>query len=256
MKNLLTDLLILAFISAFVACVMFLPRKTKCRLEKNWGVVLYDAPVTKDEATNVLNTLVESGTFDGNKQQTHTLNCVTEKGQRTLVWSMMTDQNFASRVADLFMQTGLHQVHAAVFSNGRVLVEIADEVVAESDETEQINADWGSVLYDPSIQKQDAVRVAQAITGGGGYNGTIRMTPEGRNIKYVVERDPAIPEVAKASVASQMQDLVLQTFPEERVRVLLVDEKLQRLKKTDGSGLMDPLLEPLEGVTESIKRKK
>ena len=243
MKTFLTDVLILAGISGVVACAMLLPPKTMCRLEKNKGVVIYDTPVTKEQATKVLNVLVESGTFNGQTAQTHLLKSVIEDGEKTLVWSVVTDPNYAQVLSDILLRDGIAQLHSMIFSNNRSLVELADDVVAQDDKTQQIDADWGSILYDPPIKKQDAQRVAQMLTQVGGYSGAIHMQAAGRNIKYYVKRDPAALEFARDGVASEMQDIVLKAFPEERVRVIVVDEDQQPLKREDGE-LMKPLLEP------------
>ena len=243
MKTLLTDVLILAGIVGVVACVMFLPPKTMCRLEKNKGVVLYDAPVTKGQATKALNTLVEYGVFNGQKPQTHLLKSVIEDGEKTVVWSMVTDPNFANVLGDYLLRSDVEQLHSAIFSNNRVLVEIADEVVAEDDKIQQVQTDWGLVLYDSPELKQAAHRVAQTITQMGGYRGTIHLQTEDENIKYHVQRDPASLEFVRNCMASEMQAIVLEAFPEARVRMLLVDEKLQPLKRKNGD-LMKPLLEP------------
>ena len=249
MKTFLMDILILAGILGVVACAMFLPPKTMCRLEKNKGVVFYDDPITKGQATKVLNTLVDTGVFDGQKTQTHLLKCVVEDGKKTVVWSMITDPNYESVLSDFLLRGDVEQLHSMIFSNNRVLVEIADEVVAEDDKTQQIQTDWGSILYDPPIQKQAVQRVAQTITQMGGYRGTIHMQTEGRSIKYHVKRDPASLEFVRDCMASEMQEIVLQAFPEERVRMLLVDENQQPLKRANGE-LMKPLLEPLDKRTE------
>ena len=243
MKTLFTDIIILAVISGVVACVMLLPPKTMCRLEKNKGVVIYDAPVTKEQATKVLNTLVESGTFNGQKTQTHLLKSAIEDGKPTLVWSVMTDPNYATVLSDHLLRDGLLQLHSAMFSNNRALVEIADEVVSEDDKTQQISTGWGLVLYNAPIKKQSAERLAQMLTQIGGYSGTIHMQTEGRKIKYRVKRDPASLEFVRDSVASEMRAIVLKAFPKERVRVMLVDNDLQPLKRNDGD-LMELLLEP------------
>ena len=245
MKKILTDVLILAGISGVVACVMLLPPKTMCRLEKNKGVVIYDAPVTKEQATKVLNVLVESGAFNGLEPQTHLLKYVSEDEGKTVIWSMVTDPNYASVLSDLLLRDGVMQLHSMIYSNNRALVEIADEVVAQDDRTQQISTDWGSILYDPPIKKQEAQRVAQALTQIGGYSGTIHMQTEGSNIRYEVQRDPASLEFVRDSIASEMQEVVLKAFPEERVRVMLVDENVQPLKRKDGD-LMEPLVEPLD----------
>ena len=243
MKTFLADILILAGILGVVACVMFLPPKTMCRLEKNKGVVLYDAPVTKAQATKVLDTLVETGVFNGLKAQTHLLKCVIEDGEKTIVWSMMTDPNYATVLSDYLLRGDVEQLHSMIFSNNQVLVEIADEVVAESDKTQQIQTDWGSVFYDPPIQKQAAQRLAQIITQMGGYRGTIHLLTEGQKTKYLVQRDPASLEFVRKSMAGEMQAIVLKALPEERVRMQLVGEDLQPLKQKNGD-LMEPLLEP------------
>ena len=211
MKKILTDVLILAGISGIVACAMLLPPKTMCRLEKNKGVVIYDAPITKEQATKVLNVLVEFGIFNGSKAQTHLLKYDSEDGVETVVWSMATDPNFASVLSDLLLQDGVSQLHSMVFSNNRALVEMTDEVVAQDDRTQQILTDWGAILYDPPIKKLDAQRVAQTLTQIGGYSGTIRMQTEGRNLKYHVQRDPASHEFVRDSMASEMQELVLKS---------------------------------------------
>ena len=161
MKTFLTDVLILAGILGVVACAMFLPPKTKCRLEKNKGEVFYDAPITKGQATKVLDTLVETGMFNGQKVQTHLLKSVIEDGKKTIVWSMGTDPNYASVISDHLLRSDVTQLHSMIFSNNRVLVEITDEVVADDDKTQQIRADWGSVLYDSPNLKQAAERVAR-----------------------------------------------------------------------------------------------
>ena len=243
MKTFLTDVLILAGILGVVACVMFLPPKKMCRLEKNKGVVFYDAPITRNQATKVLDTLVEYGVFNGQKQQTHLLKSVTEDGEKIVVWSMATQPNFAVVLSDYLLRGDVEQLHATIFSNNRVLVEIADEVGAENDKAQQIQTDWGLVLYDSPDLKQAAERVAQTITQMGGYRGTIYMQKEGRSIKYDIQRDPARLEFVKECVASEMQAVVLKAFPKERVRMLLVDEKLRPLKQKNGE-LMEPLLNP------------
>ena len=245
MKRFLTDVLILAGISGGVACAMLLSPKKMCRVEKNKGVVVYDAPVTKEQATKVLNALVESGTFNGQKAQTHLLKSVIEDGKETMVWSMRTDPNYASVLSDYLIRDGIAQLHSISFSNNQVLVEMADEVVATDDKTQQIDTDWGAILYDPPIPKKDAQSVAKMLTQIGGYSGTIHMQKKGRKIKYKVKRDPAALEIARGLMASEMQGVVLKAFPEERVRVMLVDEDLQPLKQKDGE-LQQPLLELLD----------
>ena len=242
MKNFLTDILILAGIIGVVACVMLLPPKTKCRLEKNMGVVMYDAPVTKEQATKVLNALVESGTFNGQKAQTHLLKSVIEDEEKIVVWSMRTDPNYATVLSDFMLSNGVTQLHSMIFSNNRALVEIADEVVARDDQTQQIQTDWGSILYDPPILKLDAQRVAQTLAQIGGYSGTIHLQAKGRKIKYIVQRDPASLKFAKDSMANEMKELVVRALPEERVRVILVDADLQPLKQKNGE-VTEPLLE-------------
>ena len=249
MKTFLIDVLILAGILGAVASVMFLPPKTMCRLEKNKGVVFYDAPVTKGQATHVLNTLVETGVFNGQKTQTHLLKCVIEDGEKTMVWSMITDPNYAVVLSDYLLRNDVVQLHSVIFSNDRVLVEIADEVVAEDDKTQQIETEWGLVLYDSPDLKQAAQRVAQTITQMGGYRGTIYLQTEGRNTKYRVKRDPASLEFVREIMVSEMQAIVSKAFPEERVRMQLVDENLQPLKQKNGD-LMEPLLEPLDMQTK------
>lgn len=239
MKTFLTDGLILAGISGVVACAMLLPPKTMCRLEKNRGVVIYDAPVTKEQATNVLNVLVDTGTIDGQKSQTHILKYVIEDGEKTVAWSMMIDPNYAKVLSDLLLREGVLQLHSTIFANNRALVETVDEVVGEDDKTQQIHTGWGAVLYDPPVLKQDAQRVAQGLTQVGGYRGTIHMQAEGRKIKYDVQRDPASLEFVRDCVASEMQGVALKAFPEEKVRVILVDQNLQPLKQNDGD-LVEP----------------
>ena len=253
MKTILTDVLIFAGILGSVASVMLLPPKTMCRLEKNKGVVFYNAPVTKEQATKVLNTLVEAEVFNGKKAQTHLLNSVIEDGQETIIWSMMTDPNYASAVSDYLLRGDVEQLHSEIFLNNRVVVKIVDEVVVEDVKTQQIKTAWGSILYDSPILKQAADRMAQVITELGGYHGTIHLQMEGQNIKYLVKRDPAslenAREFARESIASEMEAIVLKALPKERVRMLLVDESLQPLKKENGD-LMDPLLETLDERTK------
>ena len=234
MKTLLTDVLIFAGVLGVVACVMLLPPKKMCRLEKNKGVVFYDAPITREQATKVLNTLVDDGVFNGQKQQTHLLKSVVEDGEKIVVWSMATNPNFAVALSDYLLRSDVEQLHSMIFANNRLLVEIADEVVAEDDEIQQIRTGWGLVLYDSPDLKQAAQRVAQIITQMGGYRGTIRLQAEGRNIKYYIKRDPASLEFVRESIASEMQAIVDKALPDEKVRMLLVDEKQQPLKQKNG----------------------
>ena len=248
MKTLLTDVLILAAILGVVACAMFLPPKTMCRLEKKKGVVFYDAPVTKGQATHVLNTLVESGVFNGGKEQTHLLKYVIEDGEKILVWSTITDPNYAVVLSDHLLRIDAAQLHMMIFSNNRSVVEIADEVIAEDEKTQQIKSSWGAILYDSPKLKQAAQRLAQIITQSQSYRGTIRMQMEAPNIKYQIQRDPASLEFVRDSLASEMQVVVSKAFPDERVRVLLVDEDLQPLKQKNGD-VMEPLVEPLDKRT-------
>ena len=56
------------------------------------------------------------------------------------------------------------------------------------------------------------------------------MQMEDRITKYQVKRDPASLENVRDGVANEMQALALQVFPEERVRVLLVDGNQQPIK--------------------------
>ena len=242
MKTFLTDVLILASISGVVACVMFLPQKTTCRLEKHKGVVIYDAPVTKEQATKVLDTLVETGTANGQKEQTHILQYVTEDGEETMVWSMTVESNYFTVLSDFLLRDAAMQLHSMIYSNNRALVEIQEEIVADNDETQQISTDWGSVLYDSPIEQQAAKRVAQIITQMGGYNGAIYMHSEGDHVNYKIQRDPASLANVRELAASEMKELVLKAFPEERVRVMLVDKHLQPLKDESGE-LLAPLLE-------------
>ena len=248
MKTFLTDVLILAAISGVVACVMLLPQKTTCRVEKEKGVVIYDAPVTREQATKVLDALVETGTANGQKEQTHLLQYVTEDGEQTLVWSMTVEPNYFTVLSDFLLRNAAMQLHSVIYSNNRVLVEIADEVVAPDDQTQQISTNWGLVLYDSPIEQQAAQRVAQIITQMGGYHGTIYMQSQGDNVKYKLQRDPASLANVRELAARETRELVVRAFPKERVRVMLVDKNFQPLKKKNGE-LFEPLLEPVDETT-------
>lgn len=245
MKSFLLDLLILIAISAVVAAVMLLP-KSQRRLEKNWGEVYYDAPVTKNEATKVLNALVNSGLYNGETELTHSLRKVggSSSQPETFVWAMVYDRNYREVLGREIIIGAIQQLHAHVFLNQRSTVELVDEVIATDDVTEQVDQDWGSVLFDSPIAKLDASRFAQAITETGGYNGSIHMIPNGRSITYRVERDPASLEAARSVVANAMQGMVHSTFPEDPVQVVLVDQDLKQF---------EVLVEPIQANSQSEK---
>jgi len=68
MKRIATDILILIAISVCVAALMFLPSRTMQRIDRNWGRVMYDDPVTFATADRLSNTLVKAQVFNGNLQ--------------------------------------------------------------------------------------------------------------------------------------------------------------------------------------------
>ena len=231
MKSVLTDLLILTAISAVVAAVMFLPQQRRCRVEKNWGEVYYDAPITKEQATKVLNKLVESGVFDGQQVLTHSLRKVggTSDQPETLVWAMMYQRNYREVLGDTIVKDALRQLHAHVFANNRMTVQLLDEAFT-TDDAQKVDDDWGPVFFDSPIAKKDATRFAQAVLASGGYDGTIHMIPDGRSITYRVQRDPATLETAGTLIADAMRDMANSTFPEDRVKVVLIDRELEEFE--------------------------
>lgn len=68
MKSFLTDLLILSSITGCVAAIMLLPPRSMRRIDRNWGRVIFDDPVTYATADRLSTTLVEANEFNGNPQ--------------------------------------------------------------------------------------------------------------------------------------------------------------------------------------------
>jgi len=244
MKSFLWDLLILSAISAIVVAIMFLPRKTKCRLEKNWGQVFYDAPITKDQATKVLNTLVDAGVYNGEQVLAHTLRKVGgSSGQpETIIWAMMYAHNYREVVGDEIVRGAIGQLHAHVFPNKSLTVEFTDKIIATDNATNKIDQDWGAIFFDSPIASQDARRFTEAVTSAGGYDGSMHMVQRGRGITYRVERAPSSLETARDLLADQMRVLTRSTFPDDQVQVVLIDKDFEQF---------EVLVEPAESKSES-----
>jgi len=246
MKSLFWDLLILTAFGAVVTAIMLFPSKQHGRLEKNWGAVHYETPVTKDQATKALDTLVKSGLYNGEQELTHVLKKVVGSSDQpeTLVWGMVYEKNYRDLLGKEIIRNAILQLHAHVYGNQRLTVTLVDKAIPIEGKTEQIKQAWGSVLFDSPIPNEDAKRFAQAITATGGYNGTIHMMPNGNSVTYQVERDPAVSEAARNLVASTMQELVVSTFPDDRIRVELVDLKFEPF---------EVLIEPMNGKNDFDK---
>ena len=126
MKSLILDLLILTVIGAVVTSIMLLPGKKRGRIEKNWGEVYYDPPVTKVEATKALDTLVKTGLYNGEQKLTHILRKEGDSSsqQETLVWGMVYEHNYRDLLSEEITRNAILQLHTYVFANQRLTVEL------------------------------------------------------------------------------------------------------------------------------------
>lgn len=67
MKRIATDILILIAISVCVAALMLLPPRMLRRIERNWGLVMFEDPVTFATADRLSKTLVKEYVFRGDE---------------------------------------------------------------------------------------------------------------------------------------------------------------------------------------------
>ena len=68
MKLFATDILILTAIGACVVALMLLPPRSMRRIERNWGTVMFDDPVTFETADRLSRILVQINVFNGDLQ--------------------------------------------------------------------------------------------------------------------------------------------------------------------------------------------
>jgi len=132
MKTFCVDLIILAVISSVVAALMLLPPRTLRRIEKNWGKIAFDDPVTFAEADKLSDVLVQADVFNG-QDLTHRL---TKEGD-TLIWSMIFDPDYEKIFAEQEEKIGpnpkarlvsfVREVCYRSFPDQRVKVELIGE---------------------------------------------------------------------------------------------------------------------------------
>ena len=132
MKSLLLDLLVLAAVSSIVAMIMFLPPRSKCAVDRNWGRVVYSDPVTFAEATKLADTLVEANVFSG-KPLTHRL----VRQPECLRWEIAFDRDYEKLFAQqrervggnpkARLIAGIESLCEQVFPDERMEVVLIDE---------------------------------------------------------------------------------------------------------------------------------
>lgn len=95
MKWFATDLLILGAVIIAVGIILFLPGVENARVEKNWGEVHYSSPVTRREAQELAQKLIDAGLFTG----THASVGVTRDGD---LWILrpVYQKNYESLLRD------------------------------------------------------------------------------------------------------------------------------------------------------------